>query len=288
MNEEKKPQLDPNEASLEQLKSLPGIGQGLAQRMMAARPFSDHADLLRVRGVGKNLLVQIEPYFSFNHVHAVDIVAEEGDLPGTVLESELDRPQDQLDDIGAVSEELIEVQPDSNDFAVESESVLAADPVQTKSVGVSEPLRREHLVWWLAGTGFITMIVSILVSLLIMAGINGTLNYSRHRQIVQMAEMTDNIGMQVDLLVSDLGLMEQRLEVLEGLTGRMTTVETQVTDLKIKVDETEATVLDVASQVQILAAMTDKMAEEMAGFSSFFTGLQTLLDDVFSFPQVVE
>ena len=178
--------------------------------------------------------------------------------------------------------------PDLNDFAVESESVLAAGPVRMKSVGVPEPLRREHLVWWLAGTGFITMIVSILVSLLIKAGINGTLNYSRHRQIVQMAEMTDNIGMQVDLLVSDLGLMEQRLEVLEGLTGRMTTVETQVTDLKIKVDETEATVLDVASQVQILAAMTDKMAEEMAGFSSFFTGLQTLLDDVFSFPQAVE
>ncbi len=41
-----------NEASPRLLTTLPGIGPALAERIVAARPFHDVADLLRVSGIG--------------------------------------------------------------------------------------------------------------------------------------------------------------------------------------------------------------------------------------------
>jgi DNA uptake protein ComE-like DNA-binding protein len=43
----KPPQLDLNAASAAQLQQLPGIGQGDAERIVAARPYASKDDLLR-------------------------------------------------------------------------------------------------------------------------------------------------------------------------------------------------------------------------------------------------
>jgi competence ComEA-like helix-hairpin-helix protein len=53
-----------NEATAEQLESLPGVGPALAQRILAARrerPFSSPEDLLRVRGIGPRTLERLRP-----------------------------------------------------------------------------------------------------------------------------------------------------------------------------------------------------------------------------------
>ena len=45
--------LEANTATRAELESLPGLGPALVQRLLAARPFADWADLLeRVRGLG--------------------------------------------------------------------------------------------------------------------------------------------------------------------------------------------------------------------------------------------
>ncbi|MGH7138300.1 MAG: ComEA family DNA-binding protein [Pirellulales bacterium] len=58
--------VDLNQADWPELAQLPGIGQTLAQRIVAAReergPFLDHADLRRVRGIGPKTLEKIRPY----------------------------------------------------------------------------------------------------------------------------------------------------------------------------------------------------------------------------------
>ena len=58
--------VDVNQADWPELAQLPGIGQTLAQRIVAAReergPFLDHADLRRVRGIGPKTLEKIRPY----------------------------------------------------------------------------------------------------------------------------------------------------------------------------------------------------------------------------------
>jgi competence protein ComEA len=58
--------VDVNEADWPELAQLPGIGQTLAQRIVAVRedrgPFLDHSELRRVRGIGPKTLDKMKPY----------------------------------------------------------------------------------------------------------------------------------------------------------------------------------------------------------------------------------
>lgn len=58
--------VDVNQADWPELAQLPGIGQTLAQRIVATReergPFIDHSELRRVRGIGPKTLEKIKPY----------------------------------------------------------------------------------------------------------------------------------------------------------------------------------------------------------------------------------
>jgi competence protein ComEA len=58
--------VDVNEAEWPELAQLPGIGQTLAQRIVASReergPFLDHSELRRVRGIGPKTLEKMRPY----------------------------------------------------------------------------------------------------------------------------------------------------------------------------------------------------------------------------------
>ena len=58
--------VDINKADWPELAQLPGIGQTLAQRIVATReergPFIDHSELRRVRGIGPKTLEKMKPY----------------------------------------------------------------------------------------------------------------------------------------------------------------------------------------------------------------------------------
>jgi competence protein ComEA len=63
--ERRAPLLDVNSASAVELRHLPGVGEKLAQRIVAERrqrPFRDVDDLRRVKGIGKATLEQIRPF----------------------------------------------------------------------------------------------------------------------------------------------------------------------------------------------------------------------------------
>ena len=58
--------VDLNQADWPELTVLPDVGEVLAKRIVASReairPFRDHADLMRVNGVGPRTLERITPY----------------------------------------------------------------------------------------------------------------------------------------------------------------------------------------------------------------------------------
>ncbi|MCC5790467.1 MAG: helix-hairpin-helix domain-containing protein [Opitutales bacterium] len=51
--------LDPNDASVDELQRLPGIGPALAGRIVEARPYESPEDLLKVSGIGPATLARI-------------------------------------------------------------------------------------------------------------------------------------------------------------------------------------------------------------------------------------
>ena len=53
--------INPNTATLAELKSLPGIGQVTATRIIQARPFRKTEDLLNVEGIGPKTLKRLRP-----------------------------------------------------------------------------------------------------------------------------------------------------------------------------------------------------------------------------------
>ena len=55
--------IDINSATEKELTTVPGIGQVMAARIIAARPFRSADDLKRVSGIGEKKYAQIRPYF---------------------------------------------------------------------------------------------------------------------------------------------------------------------------------------------------------------------------------
>ena len=52
-----------NTADIDSLLKIPGISRSLAENLVAARPFNSVEDCLKVRGMGKNLLVRVQSSF---------------------------------------------------------------------------------------------------------------------------------------------------------------------------------------------------------------------------------
>ena len=61
--------IDPNRAPAEDLELLPGIGPGLARRIVEEReshgPFKEASDLARVKGIGSSLVSRLGPHLRF-------------------------------------------------------------------------------------------------------------------------------------------------------------------------------------------------------------------------------
>ncbi|MEP0803859.1 MAG: helix-hairpin-helix domain-containing protein [Chloroflexota bacterium] len=61
-----------NTASAETLTQIPGISQSLAENLIAARPFETAEDCLKVRGMGRKLLANVQAWFENSEIPSVE------------------------------------------------------------------------------------------------------------------------------------------------------------------------------------------------------------------------
>ena len=248
------PALNPNSADEEQLRQLPGVGPQLAGRIVEGRPYQSADDLRQVPGLGDSVLDDIKPFLTFDAPspdNAEDQVLNEKDNSASEPSGKLDRAADEERKYPLV---LTESKPDRTG------------------------------IWALLAVGVASVLCSVTLTLSVLAGINGTLDFGRHAALQETRSELIQIRSQFEATQVELEALRGRAQALEGVSGRMVEVEAQVATLQQQLGETISVVDEMQMELSVALEETRAQAERVARFQAFLDGLSRLIGQVESEP----
>jgi hypothetical protein len=261
MTEEERVVINPNSADLETLMTLPGVGESMAERILAARPFVDSEDMLRINGLGPTTLARMEPFLTFNAGADSDLAADELAEEGIAGEA-VSKPETATDG----RQPKVAVRPRRSRKQKQS----ITDQLMV--------ILRERLSLVVVTAG-ISVVFSVLLTLSILAGINGTLNIGNHASIGLIESDISTLQVEADNITSRLDAINLRLEAIEGLSGRVQTVEDQFTTLREDVSGSLADVAEMQTQIEEINTDIDTISQSVDRFEEFLQGLRLLILD---------
>ena len=245
------PVLDPNSADEEQLRQLPGVGPQLASRIVEGRPYQSADDLRQVPGLGDSVLDDIKPFLSFD-----------APAPDNAEDPVLDEKDD------SKSEPSGKLEDEERKFPL----------VLTES----KPDRSG--IWALLAVGVASALCSVTLTLSVLAGINGTLDFGRHAALQETRNELIQIRSQFEATQVELEALRGRAQALEGISGRMVGVEAQVAGLEQQLGETISVLDEMQMELSVALEETRAQAERVARFQAFLDGLSRLIGQVESEP----
>ncbi len=241
------PMLNPNSADEEQLRQLPGVGPQLAGRIVEGRPYQSADDLRQVPGLGDSVLDDIKPFLTF-------------DAPSP------DNAEDQVLD-------------EKNDSASEPSGTLE-DEERKYPLVLTESKPDRTGIWALLAVGVASVLCSVTLTLSVLAGINGTLDFGRHAALQETRNELIQIRSQFETTQVELEALRGRAQALEGVSGRMVEVEAQVATLQQQLGETISVVDEMQMELSVALEETRAQAERVARFQAFLDGLSRLIGQV--------
>jgi hypothetical protein len=244
------PVVNPNTADDEDLRQLPGIGPQLASRIVEGRPYHSAEDLSQVPGVGESVLEDIKPFLTFK-AQASGRESEEVDD----TESESSRKLDQA-------------------AAEEKKYPLVLTESRSERTGI----------WALLAVGAASVLCSATLTLSLLAGINGTLDFGRHAALQETRNELLQIRSQFEAAQVELDALRGRAESLEGVSGKMVEVEAQVAALQQQIGSTLVAVDDMQTELSLALEETRAQAERVDRFQTFLDGLSRLIGQVVTEP----
>lgn len=265
-------QVDLNTATVEELAQLPGIDLTLAKRIITYRdtvhPFQEPVEITTVPGINEKLYQVIADRLTIGELSPPESerVAETKETEVTTPEAE---PQVEVLAPGPVERALVRPTPPPP----------APPPSSTPPPSPAPP--RAPSTWLgyarLTTAALLGGLFGALLALLVIGGINGTLDFGQAEAVVNAQAGLDHLSLQADTLQADLDGLRQRLDRLEGLTGRMDGVEQAVDDL-------DTGLLQAQTGVDALNARADQLNADIATvraaadrFNTFLDGLRDLL-----------
>lgn len=257
MTQNEAPVLNPNSADDEELRQLPGIGPQLASRIIEGRPYQSLEDLRQVHGLGNSVLEAIEPFLTF----------------------EPEAPEDSKER-ASKEKEPAEAKPAK---ASPPSDWAAAKEVEYPLVR-TEPRPPGTGIWALLAMGAASVLCSVTLTLAVMAGINGTLDFGRHSALQDTRSELLQIRSQLDTIQVELDALYGRAEALEGMSGRMAEVEGQVAALQQQIGESLEAVDEMQMELTAALEETRAQAERVNRFQTFLDGLSRLVGQVFTEP----
>lgn len=253
--------VDLNEADLETLQQLPGIGESLAERIISGRPYQQVEDLLQVQGLGTARFERIK-----SHLLVMEFQQANANLQ--LKEIELLQSED-----GRDRESTTEVSDDSRGI----ESPAAKKQLKPMKAAVQKTLSRAESLWLIFGVAFIAIIISVVTTLGIIGGINDTLDFNQLQSIQGIESNLTNLDRQLNDLSAGLESVDRRLEPLVGLSGRVVTVEEEIGTIQADVEEALFTVGTMQTELDFVLTETVRLSDQIVRFDNFLDGLSELM-----------
>jgi chromosome segregation ATPase len=132
-------------------------------------------------------------------------------------------------------------------------------------------------MWLVAGASVASFLLSMILTLAVLAGINGTLTFGRHPAVRQLETGLAAAQQTLDDATGSLQSMSSRLAALEGLSGRMSATEEEVAALRGEMDQAIADVQAMETSLDALEEQAQALGEQVGRFDGFLEGLSTLL-----------
>ena len=280
--------INPNSAEMDELRSLPGIGPALAERIIAARPFNAPQDMLRVTGVSPSVLEKIQPFLQFDSPAEAEIetpAEEETDeimISEAELESALaDAAKESTGESTAetLEEETPEDEPEPE--LIEEESTAPPPPPVPAPARSGDKMpnfmTRSQVFWMTAAFSFFTFIIAVALTLSIVSALNGGLRFASPRDVNTLRSQISDLQTQSETLDGDLTDLRTRMDNFDAIGGRVTSLEDHVDTLSSDFETVSSEVETLTSDVAAVSETVDSLRTDSNRFQSFLEGLAELL-----------
>lgn len=212
----------------------------------------------------------------------------------------------------ALGEEVEEAEESEGAESTEAMPVEAAEEAELaettpgRAVEEPQPVRRGWVLWVVAGSALLILILSLGLNLGILASINnGGLQFASPAELGEVRVRVDGLNARADELGQEVQGLRARLDNVEAFGGRIDALEGSTEQLGAELEDTASEVQGLSTEVssigqeldslgQDLAALDQEIAgvqdevqtlqEQTARTESFFEGLQSLLDELFTAP----
>ncbi len=154
-------------------------------------------------------------------------------------------------------------------------------PVQPAAPATpSRAVTRSQALWMAVGTGFLALVLAFVLSLGVLAAINGGLRFVSPADLNALGRKVDGVTTQTQLLQQDLDGLRGRVNNLEGLSGRVGAVEGQAKQLRTDLDAASQQVQQINQQMTQASSDIKDLQSQTGRFQGFLDGLKSLLNQV--------
>jgi competence ComEA-like helix-hairpin-helix protein len=162
---------------------------------------------------------------------------------------------------------------------------FASPPYRTTG-SAAQPrfVTRGQALWMALGTGFLALVLAFVLSLGVLAAINGGLQFVSPADLNALGRKVDGVTSQTQILQQDLDGLRGRVNNLEGLSGRVNTVEGQTKQLRSDLDAASQQLQQINQQMTQVSSDIKDLQTQTGRFQGFLDGLKSLLNQVTSQP----
>jgi hypothetical protein len=143
---------------------------------------------------------------------------------------------------------------------------------------------KSEALFWGGGIGVLVFILSVLVTLGVLLGVNGSLSFIPAREMLSIQSKMDGITIRLNPLEEETGSLRQRLDAFESLSGRIKDMEKETQSLRSEMDKNVQEMTGLQDQVKQLNDQVTTLQERSLIFEKFLDKLRTILDELFVAP----